>query len=172
MIGHNESLSSPYHREDVVSLRTQTHSDFDHADVRVYRGELGALAAARRRIDRAVRAPARVPVRGLQRARHRRAAGGDDRRRRLAERLGGRPPARQEEVRDYWTRQWGEIDPRVEPVSFARRPNGGVAVDVQQVVRTHDGALVNESVVVHVYGFRGGLVAHMEIEEPGSGRLE
>ncbi len=77
-----------------------------------------------------------------------------------------------EEVRDYWTRQWGEIDPRVEPVSFARRPNGGVAVDVQQVVRTHDGALVNESVVVHVYGFRGGLVAHMEIEEPGSGRLE
>lgn len=43
MIGHNENLSSPYHREDVVSLRTQTQSDFDRADVRVYRGELGAL---------------------------------------------------------------------------------------------------------------------------------
>jgi hypothetical protein len=47
-----------------------------------------------------------------------------------------------------------------------------VAVDVQQVVRTHDGALVNESVVMHVYSFRGGLVAYIEIEEPGSGRLE
>jgi hypothetical protein len=33
-------------------------------------------------------------------------------------------------------------------------------------------ALVNESVVVHVYSFRGALVAHMEIEEPGSGRVE
>jgi N-acetylmuramoyl-L-alanine amidase len=40
VIGHNESLSSPYHREDVPSLRTQTHSDFDHADMQVYRRRL------------------------------------------------------------------------------------------------------------------------------------
>jgi N-acetylmuramoyl-L-alanine amidase len=43
VIGHNESLSSPYHREDVVALRTQTHSDFDHADMQVYRRRLRAL---------------------------------------------------------------------------------------------------------------------------------
>jgi N-acetylmuramoyl-L-alanine amidase len=43
VIGHNESLSSPYHREDVVSLRTQTHSDFDHADMQIYRRRLRAL---------------------------------------------------------------------------------------------------------------------------------
>ncbi len=42
VIGHNESLSSPYHREDVPSLRTQTHSDFDHADMNVYRRRLAA----------------------------------------------------------------------------------------------------------------------------------
>jgi beta-N-acetylhexosaminidase len=40
VIGHNESLSSPYHREDVPSLRTQTHSDFNHSDMRVYRARL------------------------------------------------------------------------------------------------------------------------------------
>ena len=40
VIGHNESLSSPYHREDVPSLRTQTHSDFNHADMRDYRRRL------------------------------------------------------------------------------------------------------------------------------------
>jgi N-acetylmuramoyl-L-alanine amidase len=40
VIGHNESLSSPYHREDVPSLRTQTHGDFNHADMRVYRERL------------------------------------------------------------------------------------------------------------------------------------
>jgi N-acetylmuramoyl-L-alanine amidase len=40
VIGHNESLSSPYHREDVSSLRTQTHGDFVHADMQVYRHRL------------------------------------------------------------------------------------------------------------------------------------
>jgi N-acetylmuramoyl-L-alanine amidase len=43
VIGHNESLSSPYHREDVPSLRTQTHSDFTHADMQVYRYRLMAV---------------------------------------------------------------------------------------------------------------------------------
>jgi N-acetylmuramoyl-L-alanine amidase len=43
VIGHNESLSSPYHHEDVVALRHQTHGDFDHADMQVYRRRLGAL---------------------------------------------------------------------------------------------------------------------------------
>jgi N-acetylmuramoyl-L-alanine amidase len=40
VIGHNESLSSPYHREDVPALRTQTHSDFNHADMQIYRARL------------------------------------------------------------------------------------------------------------------------------------
>jgi hypothetical protein len=42
VIGHNESLSSPYHREDIPSLRSQTHSDFDHADMNAYRRRLTA----------------------------------------------------------------------------------------------------------------------------------
>jgi beta-N-acetylhexosaminidase len=42
VIGHNESLSSPYHHEDVPSLRTQTHADFNHADMQVYRRRLSA----------------------------------------------------------------------------------------------------------------------------------
>jgi beta-N-acetylhexosaminidase len=45
VIGHNESLTSPYHHEDVPSLRTQTHSDFKHADMQVYRSALRALGA-------------------------------------------------------------------------------------------------------------------------------
>ena len=42
VIGHNESLSSPYHREDVPALRTQTHSDFNRTDMDVYRARLAA----------------------------------------------------------------------------------------------------------------------------------
>jgi beta-N-acetylhexosaminidase len=44
VIGHNESLSSPYHRENVASLRTQTHGDWTHADMDVYRRRLARLA--------------------------------------------------------------------------------------------------------------------------------
>jgi beta-N-acetylhexosaminidase len=45
VIGHNESLSSPYHREDVRSLRRQTHSDFNRADMVVYRQRLAAAGS-------------------------------------------------------------------------------------------------------------------------------
>ena len=40
VIGHAESLSSPFHRELVPSLRTQTHGDMVHASMRVYRKRL------------------------------------------------------------------------------------------------------------------------------------
>ena len=43
VIGHNESLSSPYHREDVAALRTQTHADFNHHDMQIYRARLRRL---------------------------------------------------------------------------------------------------------------------------------
>jgi N-acetylmuramoyl-L-alanine amidase len=45
VIGHNESLSSPFHRERVERLRRQTHGDFRHATMRRYRRELGRLPA-------------------------------------------------------------------------------------------------------------------------------
>jgi beta-N-acetylhexosaminidase len=37
VIGHNESLQSPYYRERIASLRGQTHSDFDHHDMDIVR---------------------------------------------------------------------------------------------------------------------------------------
>jgi beta-N-acetylhexosaminidase len=43
VIGHNESLSSPFHRERVPNLRTQTHADFPKAAMDVYRRRLGRL---------------------------------------------------------------------------------------------------------------------------------
>lgn len=43
VIGHNESLSSPYHRERVRSLRTQTHGDWRHSSMQVYRRRLHHL---------------------------------------------------------------------------------------------------------------------------------
>jgi ketosteroid isomerase-like protein len=68
-----------------------------------------------------------------------------------------------EEVRDYWMRQWGIIDPRVEPAAIVEEPDGRFAVQVHQAVRALDGSLLSERDLEHVYTFRDGLVAHMEI---------
>ena len=43
VIGHSESLSSPYHHELVPSLRGQTHGDWRHASMRIYRKRLRRL---------------------------------------------------------------------------------------------------------------------------------
>ena len=40
VIGHNESLSSPYHHENVAALRNQTHQDFQHTSMESYRAKL------------------------------------------------------------------------------------------------------------------------------------
>jgi N-acetylmuramoyl-L-alanine amidase len=47
VIGHAESLSSPYHRERVARLRGQTHGDFPSAVMRSYRRALERLPAPR-----------------------------------------------------------------------------------------------------------------------------
>jgi hypothetical protein len=43
VIGHAESLSSPYHRERVASLRRQTHGDWRHSSMQAYRHKLRKL---------------------------------------------------------------------------------------------------------------------------------
>jgi ketosteroid isomerase-like protein len=66
-------------------------------------------------------------------------------------------------IRDYWTRQWGTIDPRVEPRGFSAERDGRVAVDVHQVVRDLAGHVLKDEMVQHVYRFEDGLVKSMEI---------
>jgi beta-N-acetylhexosaminidase len=41
VIGHNESLASPFHHELVARLRTQTHGDWSKPDMDLYRAKLG-----------------------------------------------------------------------------------------------------------------------------------
>jgi len=44
VIGHAESLTSPYHRERYAPWRCQTHADWQHADMNAYRAKLAAFA--------------------------------------------------------------------------------------------------------------------------------
>ena len=65
-------------------------------------------------------------------------------------------------VREYWTRQWRQIDPHVEPRRFAMA-GGCVVVDVHQLVRDLAGRVRKEQHVRHVYVIEGGLIRRMEI---------
>ena len=68
-------------------------------------------------------------------------------------------------VRSYWTRQWAEIDSRADPVVLQERPDGTVVVDVHLLVRSHDGEVLDERHVVHVFTFKDDLVARMDVSE-------
>jgi N-acetylmuramoyl-L-alanine amidase len=43
VIGHNESLSSPFYKELDPRFQGQTHGDWTHADMQTYRADLGKL---------------------------------------------------------------------------------------------------------------------------------
>ena len=46
VIGHNESLSSPYHHEHVAALRHQTHGDWTRAEMTPVRARVGRYRCA------------------------------------------------------------------------------------------------------------------------------
>jgi hypothetical protein len=73
-----------------------------------------------------------------------------------------------EEVRDYWTRQWQEVDSHVEPIAFSARPNGEVEVLVHQTGRDTAGNMLFDQQVLHVYTLRADLVERMTIEPVAS----
>jgi hypothetical protein len=68
-------------------------------------------------------------------------------------------------VREYWTRQWSLINPKVVPVRFEEDRLGRVAIDVHQVVRNLEGGVLVDQMVRHVYAIEGGLIKSMDIEE-------
>jgi len=70
-----------------------------------------------------------------------------------------------EGVRAYWTRQWGMIDPHVDPITFEVDSSGRIDVGVHQVARDLAGKVVLDRTVHHVYTLRDGLIASMDIQE-------
>jgi hypothetical protein len=68
-------------------------------------------------------------------------------------------------VREYWTRQWGMLNPHVEPVTFDVDAAGRIVVGVHQVVRDLSGKVLLDRMVEHVYSLECGLIRSMEIRE-------
>jgi hypothetical protein len=76
-----------------------------------------------------------------------------------------------EEIRAYWTEQWSEISPHVEPVAFHPEDAGRILVDVHQVVRDLAGAVLADEHVGHRFTLEHGLIRRMEVGPlPSSGQ--
>lgn len=68
------------------------------------------------------------------------------------------------EIRAYWTRQWSEINPNVEPVNIIGRQDGKYEVKVKQVIKDLQGNLLFDGIVKHIYTLDENLLRSMYIE--------
>ena len=68
-----------------------------------------------------------------------------------------------EEIRAYWTRQWGEFDRHVEPLAITEEDGGKVRVRVHQLVKSLQGNVLSDSEVLHVFTMNTGLIAAMDL---------
>lgn len=68
-----------------------------------------------------------------------------------------------EEIRAYWTRQWSEFDPHVEPLAITQDNGGRTRVRVHQLVKSLGGDVLSDSEVLHVFTVNSGLIAAMDL---------
>jgi hypothetical protein len=68
-----------------------------------------------------------------------------------------------EEVRAYWTRQWNEFDPHVEPLAITEEDGGKTRVRVHQLVKSLEGNVLSDTEVLHIFTVKGGLIAAMDL---------
>ena len=68
-----------------------------------------------------------------------------------------------EAIRAYWTEQWNEVDPHVEPLAFHPEDGGRMLVEVHQVVRDLAGTILAEERVGHRFTTEHGCIQGMEV---------
>jgi len=68
-----------------------------------------------------------------------------------------------EEIRAYWSRQWKEFDPHVEPIEVIDRGAGKIDVRVHQLVKGLGGDVLSDSEVWHAYTIADGLIERMDL---------
>ena len=73
-----------------------------------------------------------------------------------------------DEIRAYWTRQWSEFDPYVEPVAVIDRDDGKTEVKVHQLVKSLSGEVLSDSEVWHVHTIVNGRIERMDLKESGA----
>jgi hypothetical protein len=68
-----------------------------------------------------------------------------------------------EEIRAYWSRQWKEFDPHVDPLEVIDRGAGRTHVRVHQLVKSLGGDMLSDREVWHIYTIANGLIERMDL---------
>ena len=70
-----------------------------------------------------------------------------------------------EEIRAYWSRQWKEFDPHVDPLEVIEQGARRTHVRVHQLVKSLGGDVLSDNEVWHIYTFANGLIERMDLGE-------
>jgi hypothetical protein len=70
-----------------------------------------------------------------------------------------------EEIRAYWTRQWKELDPRVDQLEVLDQGAGRTHVRVHQLMKSLGADVLADSEIWHVYTITNGLIERMDLGE-------
>jgi hypothetical protein len=73
-----------------------------------------------------------------------------------------------DEVRQYWTRQFGLMSSAVTPLQIEEH-NGVLKVEVRQVVHDLNSNLLADEMVMHFFSLRNGKIARFDIGDKHSG---
>lgn len=75
-------------------------------------------------------------------------------------------------VREYWTRQWAVVSPRVEPVKFSKAADGVIFAEVQQSILDLEGKPLEgqthglkDKTVTHIFRLQDGKVTRFDIRD-------
>lgn len=75
-------------------------------------------------------------------------------------------------VREYWTRQWAVVSPRVEPVKFSKAADGSIFAEVQQSILDLEGKPLEgqthglkDKTVTHIFRLQDGKVTRFDIRD-------
>ena len=77
-----------------------------------------------------------------------------------------------EEIRAYWTRQWGEFDPHVDPLAMTEEDGDRICVRVHQLVKSLQGDVLSDSEVLHMFTVKNGLIAAMDLAATNEGEAD
>ena len=69
------------------------------------------------------------------------------------------------EISEYWTRQWTQIDGKVEPIKIIERDDQTYEVTVHQLIKDLEGKILLDINIKHIFTVTDGSLSRMDIEQ-------
>ena len=68
------------------------------------------------------------------------------------------------ELKEYWKRQWRDVNPMAYPVAIKEDVDGTIEVHIRQIAKDVQGKILFDGVVKHIYTLENDKITSMEID--------